>query len=265
VGSTVQVEDVSKEFREPGSKDTFLALEKINFRVEAGEFVCVVGPSGCGKSTLLNIVAGLLPSTTGTVKIDDHVVTKPSPRVGVAFQNYALFPWMTVRQNLEFGPKALKMPQAKRNELVEELINLVGLQEAQSRYPHQLSGGMQQRCALARTLATNPDVLLMDEPLGALDAQTRTILQSELLRIWGEHLNTTERRSVLFVTHAIDEAAFLSDRVVVMSRLPGRVKASLDNPMERPREHAREHQDFLDFVNEIWSLIEHEAKEASEA
>lgn len=265
MGSTVQIEDVSKEFREPGSKDTFLALEEINFRVEAGEFVCVVGPSGCGKSTLLNIVAGLLPSTTGTVKIDDRVVTNPSPRVGVAFQNYALFPWMTVRQNLEFGPKALKMPQAKRNELVEELINLVGLQEAQSRYPHQLSGGMQQRCALARTLATNPDVLLMDEPLGALDAQTRTILQSELLRIWGEHLNTTERRSVLFVTHAIDEAAFLSDRVVVMSRLPGRVKASLDNPMERPREHAREHQDFLDFVNEIWSLIEHEAKEASEA
>ena len=265
MGSTVQIEDVSKEFREPGSKDTFLALEKINFRVEAGEFVCVVGPSGCGKSTLLNIVAGLLPSTTGTVKVDDRVVTKPSPRVGVAFQNYALFPWMTVRQNLEFGPKALKLPQAKRNELVEELINLVGLQEAQSRYPHQLSGGMQQRCALARTLATNPDVLLMDEPLGALDAQTRTILQSELLRIWGEHLNTTERRSVLFVTHAIDEAAFLSDRVVAMSRLPGRVKASLDNSMERPCEHSRVHQDFLDFVIVIWSLIEHEAKEASEA
>jgi len=265
VGSTVQIEDVSKEFREPGSKETFLALEGISFRVEAGEFVCVVGPSGCGKSTLLNIVAGLLPSTTGIVKIDERVVTKPSPRVGVAFQDYALFPWMTVKQNLEFGPKALKMPQAKRDELVEELIKLVGLQEAQSRYPHQLSGGMQQRCALARTLATNPHVLLMDEPLGALDAQTRTILQGELLRIWGEHLNATERRTVLFVTHAIDEAAFLSDRVVVMSRLPGRVKACLDNPLERPREHTREHQEFLDFVNEIWGLIEHEAKEASEA
>ena len=225
----------------------------------------MVGPSGCGKSTLLNIVAGLLPSTTGTVKVDGRVVTKPSPQVGVAFQNYALFPWMTVTQNLEIGPKALKMSQAKREELVEELINLVGLQEAQSRYPHQLSGGMQQRCALARTLATNPDVLLMDEPLGALDAQTRTILHGELLRICGAHMDTTERRTVLFVTHAIDEAAFLSDRVVVMSRLPGRVKACLDNPMERPREHAREHQDFLDFVNEIWTLIEHEAKEASEA
>jgi NitT/TauT family transport system ATP-binding protein len=265
VGSTVQIEDVSKEFREPGSKDTFLALEEISFRVEEGEFVCVVGPSGCGKTTLLNIVAGLLPSTTGTVKIDERVVTKPTPRVGVVFQDYALFPWMTVKQNLEFGPKALRMPKAKRDKVINELIDLVGLQEAQSRYPHQLSGGMQQRCALARTLATNPDVLLMDEPLGALDAQTRRILQGELLRIWGEHLDAAERRTVLFVTHAIDEAAFLSDRVVVMSRLPGRVKAVLDNPIERPREHAREHQDFLDFANEIWSLIEHEAKEASEA
>jgi NitT/TauT family transport system ATP-binding protein len=209
------------------------ALQNISLTIEDGQFVSLLGPSGCGKSTLLKIIAGLIPATAGQVIIDGRPVSRPGPERAVVFQDYALFPWMTVRDNVEFGLEARGLKGPERRKISEELLGVVGLRDFAAKYPHHLSGGMRQRVSIARALAVNPSILLMDEPFGALDAQTRQSLQDELLRLWREY-----RKSVVFVTHSIEEAIYLSDRVVVMTARPGRIKAvvSIDDP--RPRDLA---------------------------
>ncbi len=207
------------------------ALVDIDVEIGDGEFVSLLGPSGCGKSTLLKIVAGLLPQTSGRVLIDGVPITGPGPERAVVFQDYALFPWMTVAENVEFGLEARHMPRAERRAVSSELLKIMGLAEFAGKYPHHLSGGMKQRVSIARALAVSPSILLMDEPFGALDAQTRSLLQDELLRIWRLY-----RKTVVFVTHAIDEAIYLSDRIVVMTARPGRIKTVIPVREERPRD-----------------------------
>lgn len=258
----LEIRDVSKQFISPRTKEVVQALDGVSMNVSQGEFVAIVGPSGCGKSTLLSIVAGIALATDGTVLNDNQPITGPSPKRGVMFQDYALFPWMTVRENIQFGPKALKQPEAEYKDVAEQLIKTVGLEGFGDRLPHELSGGMRQRCALARMLANNPGVWLMDEPLAAVDLQTRTLLQEELLRIWGEEKPRTERPAVLFVTHGIDEAVLMADRVVVLGRRPGQVKASIDIDLPRPRFSNRNLQREGELVEAIWELIRDEAAEA---
>ena len=225
------VENLNKKYVSHGSETP--ALVDINLRIEEGEFVCLLGPSGCGKSTLLKIIAGLIPATSGRIAINGRPVSGPGPERAVVFQDYALFPWMTVRDNVEFGLEARKLPLAERREVSRRLLKVVGLSDFAERFPHQLSGGMKQRVSIARALAVDPSLLLMDEPFGALDAQTRQLLQDELLRIWREY-----RKTVVFVTHSIEEAIYLSDRIVVMTARPGRVKQVVMVPEARPRDMA---------------------------
>jgi len=225
------VENLNKKYVSHGSETS--ALVDINLRIGEGEFVCLLGPSGCGKSTLLKIIAGLIPATSGRIAIDGKPVTGPGPERAVVFQDYALFPWMTVRDNVEFGLEARKLPLAGRREISTRLLKVVGLSDFADRFPHQLSGGMKQRVSIARALAVDPSLLLMDEPFGALDAQTRQLLQDELLRIWREY-----RKTVVFVTHSIEEAIYLSDRIVVMTARPGRIKEIVLVSEPRPRDMA---------------------------
>ncbi|MBV9236926.1 MAG: ABC transporter ATP-binding protein [Xanthobacteraceae bacterium] len=225
------VESLNKTYVSQGSDTP--ALVDINLSIAEGEFLCLLGPSGCGKSTLLKIIAGLIPATSGRIAINGKAVSGPGPERAVVFQDYALFPWMTVRDNVEFGLEARKLPVAERREVSSRLLKVVGLSDFAERFPHQLSGGMKQRVSIARALAVDPALLLMDEPFGALDAQTRQLLQDELLRIWREY-----RKTVVFVTHSIEEAIYLSDRIVVMTARPGRVKQIVMVPEPRPRDMA---------------------------
>jgi NitT/TauT family transport system ATP-binding protein len=225
------VENLNKNYVSRGSETA--ALVNIDLRIEEGEFVCLLGPSGCGKSTLLKIIAGLIPATSGRIAINGEAVSRPGPERAVVFQDYALFPWMNVRDNVEFGLEARKLPVAERHEISSRLLKVVGLSDFADRFPHHLSGGMKQRVSIARALAVDPSLLLMDEPFGALDAQTRHVLQDELLRIWREY-----RKTVVFVTHSIEEAIYLSDRIVVMTARPGRVKQIVTVPEARPRDMA---------------------------
>jgi NitT/TauT family transport system ATP-binding protein len=204
------------------------AVEQTSLEVKPGEFVCMLGPSGCGKSTLLNCVAGYVKPSTGVVTVDGLAVERPGPDRGMVFQQYSLFPWMTIRQNVRFGPRVTgaSSPDA----VADTFLELVGLSRFADRYPGELSGGMQQRVGIARALANYPSVLLMDEPFGALDAQTRLMMQESLLRIWSEFGIT-----VIFITHDVDEALFLADRVLIMSASPGRIIADLTVPIPRPR------------------------------
>jgi NitT/TauT family transport system ATP-binding protein len=232
-----------------------------------GEFLCIVGPSGCGKSTVLNMIAGLTEPTRGQITLDGTAIVAPGAERGVVFQDYALFPWKTVRENVEFGLRYRskgRPPKAERDARVRHYLELVGLGTVGRKYPHELSGGMRQRCALARALANDPQVLLMDEPLAALDAQTRLVLQEELLRIWGEEKPAQERRTVIFITHGIDEAVFLADRIVVMTRHPGRIKNVLDVDLPRPRDAAvRGTSGFRGLCDTIWQMIRDDAYAAS--
>jgi NitT/TauT family transport system ATP-binding protein len=212
-------------------KDSVEAVQSTDIVVEPGEFVSIIGPSGCGKSTLLNAVAGFLKPTTGTVTVDDEPVVAPSADRGMVFQQYSLFPWKTVRENVEFGLKMQGMSRLERERASRTLLSLAGLLAFENHYPDKLSGGMKQRVGIVRALATSPKVLLLDEPFGALDAQTRSIMQQILTNMW-QHLKI----SVLFVTHDIDEAIFLSDRIYVMTARPGRIKAEIVVPLERPRD-----------------------------
>jgi NitT/TauT family transport system ATP-binding protein len=207
-----------------------LALDDIQLKVSPGEFLCIVGPSGCGKSTLLHLIAGLQPPTSGSVLVDDKVVDGPGPDRILIFQELGLFPWLTVGQNVEFGMKMKNVPKAERQEKIQYYLRLVHLAKFKDSYTHQLSGGMRQRVALARALATEPDVLLMDEPFAALDAQTRDLLHEELERIWSE-----TGRTIIFVTHNVREAVRLADRVVLMTFRPGRVKREFLIDLPRPR------------------------------
>jgi NitT/TauT family transport system ATP-binding protein len=204
------------------------AVQDVSLTVEQSEFVSIVGPSGCGKTTLLNMIAGFIAPSEGRVLIDGRVVSGPGPDRGVVFQSFALFPWKTVLENIAFGPKMRGMGREERARIAQEYVALVGLAGSEGRYPHELSGGMQQRVGVARALANRPDVLMMDEPFASVDAQTRMTLQEELTRIW-----QARRPTILFVTHDVDEAVFLADRVVVFSR--GQVKADLAVPLPRPR------------------------------
>ena len=263
----LRLKGVSKEFVAPRTGQRTLAVADFNLDVQPGEFICIVGPSGCGKSTVLNMIAGLEKSSSGAIEMDSKAISDPGADRGVMFQDYALFPWKTVRDNVGFGLRhgtaGAGMSAADREDRINHFVEMVGLKGAESKFPHQLSGGMRQRVALARLLANGPEVLLMDEPLGALDAQTRLVLQVELLRIWGETSEKTDRKTVIFITHGIDEAVFLADRVVVMSSHPGRVSAVLDVDIPRPRtEEVRLDPRFAELSEEIWSLIRDEAYRA---
>jgi nitrate/nitrite transport system ATP-binding protein len=214
------------------SKD-FVAIADINLEVLPNTFVSIIGPSGCGKSTLLNIIAGLSEPTTGSININGQAVFAPGPDRGVVFQNYALMPWMTVAENIQFAVETVypEMPLAQRKSIISDSISLVGLRGAESKHPHELSGGMKQRVGIARALAINPQILLMDEPFGALDALTRGFLQDEIERIWEQ-----ERKTVILITHSIEEALLLSDQIVMMTRGPAaRIAQVLDVPFPRPR------------------------------
>ena len=207
-----------------------LALQDVSLKVTDSEFVSILGPSGCGKSTLLRILDGLASADSGKVLMDGRPIERPTQERGFVFQSFNLFPWRTVRGNIEFGMEIKGLPQQQRRTASQRLIELVGLTGFDRKYPHELSGGMQQRVGIARALAIDPAVLLMDEPFGALDAQTREDMQDELLRIWA-----AARKTVLFVTHSIEEAIYLSDRVLIMTPRPGRILAVLEIPFDRPR------------------------------
>jgi NitT/TauT family transport system ATP-binding protein len=226
--------------------------------VNPGEFISIIGPSGCGKSTLLNAVAGFLKPTRGTVAVDDEPVAGPSADRGMVFQQYSLFPWKTVRENVEFGLKMKGMDRMKREQSARTLLGLAGLSAFENQYPDSLSGGMKQRVGIIRALATGPKVLLLDEPFGALDAQTRLIMQQILTNMW-QRLKT----SVLFVTHDIDEAIFLSDRVYCMTARPGTIKAEIAIPLERPRQQSMMmSSEFLALRRGLMSLIREESLKA---
>lgn len=211
--------------------DRVVAVTETTLDIKPGEFVCILGPSGCGKSTLLNSIAGYVSPSRGDVLVDDEPVKGPGPDRGMVFQQYSLFPWKTVRENVAFGPRILGRGDATPEAVADTLIEMVGLSRFADRYPAELSGGMQQRVGIARALANYPRVLLMDEPFGALDSQTRHVMQENLLKIWEEF-----RITVVFVTHDIDEAIFLGDRVLVMSASPGRIIADLTISLPRPRD-----------------------------
>ncbi len=256
--SKIKFDNVEFTYTPPNGRPV-KALEKVALDIAKDEFVAIVGPSGCGKSTLLYLLGGFLPLQQGQILVDGRKVTAPGPDRGIVFQHFALFPWKTVRQNVLYGLERKKMDSAQRQELAQKYIELVKLTGFEDSWPAQLSGGMKQRVAIARTLVTDPDVLLMDEPFGALDAQTRGILQEELLAIWG-----STRKTVLFVTHDVHEAVLLADRVVVMSARPGRIKTTLNIDLPRPRtpEVTRAPR-FVDHCQEIWDLVRDEALAAS--
>ena len=225
---SLTLEHLEKTYFDPFANRQVPAIRDISLTVDAGDFVSVVGPSGCGKTTMLNTIAGFLAPTAGRIRVDDRVVSGPGPDRGVVFQSFALFPWRTVLDNVAFGPKMRGVPKAKRHEIAREYLALAGLSHAAERYPNELSGGMQQRVGVVRALANEPDVLLMDEPFAAVDAQTRMTLQEELTRIWGER-----RPTVLFITHDVNEAVFLANRVVVLSH--GSLLDDITIDLPRPR------------------------------
>ncbi|HZR87977.1 MAG TPA: ABC transporter ATP-binding protein [Bradyrhizobium sp.] len=234
------------------------AVTETDIHVKPGEFVSIVGPSGCGKSTLLNAVAGFLKPTAGVVMVDGEKVNGPSAERGMVFQQYSLFPWKTVRENVEFGLKMRGMDRSQRERAARTLLGLAGLEAFEKHYPDRLSGGMKQRVGIVRALATGPKVLLLDEPFGALDAQTRVIMQQILTNMW-QRLKI----SVLFVTHDIDEAIFLSDRVYCMTARPGSIKAEIPIPLERPRQQSMMmSSEFLALRRGLMSLIREESLKA---
>ncbi len=228
--ATVQIRGVSKLYP-TGGQGASWALDDVSLDIRAGEFMCAIGPSGCGKTTLLNMVAGFIEPTRGTLTFDGREINGPGSDRGVVFQEYALFPWLTARKNVEFGLKQQHVPPAERRKIVDEFLALAGLTHAANRYPFELSGGMRQRVAVVRALVTKPRILLMDEPFAAVDAMTRATLQEELLRIWKE-----VGLGIFFITHNIEEAVFLAQRIVVMSPFPGRVKEVVDVDLPYPRD-----------------------------
>lgn len=245
----VSVREVFQKFNT--RKGEVIALNGVNLDIRENEFVCVIGPSGCGKSTLLNIIAGLLKPTSGEVIVDGKKVEGTGVDRGVVFQQYALFPWLTVKKNVQFGLKLQGLSQEECDRISEKYIKIVGLEKFTDSYPKELSGGMKQRVAIARAYAVNPSVLLMDEPFGALDAQTRTQLQSELLKMWEE-----ENKTCFFVTHDIEEAIVLATRVVIMSARPGRIKEMIDIDIPYPRDQETKMSPrFTELKNHIWSQV----------
>jgi NitT/TauT family transport system ATP-binding protein len=262
--SAIVFDKVGRLFRRDGRD--FAALEDVSFEVRSKEFVAIVGPSGCGKTTCLRMAAGLEFPTSGAVTVGGKRVTGPGPDRSVVFQQFALFPWKTVAQNIDFGLRAAGVAAADRAGRIERYINLMGLQGCESAFPHELSGGMQQRVAIARSYVLDPAVLLMDEPFGALDAQTRVVMQEELIK-----LSRVSPRTVLFITHAVEEAVYLADRVVVMNARPGKVGEIIDVASVRERESWNRHERIEDVMDEesfvhlrtrIWRLLREQQAQA---
>jgi NitT/TauT family transport system ATP-binding protein len=249
----IQGRNVNLTFRPP-NRGPVRALQNFDIDIREGEFLSIVGPSGCGKSTFLNVLLGLLKPDTGDLRMHGKPITGPGTDRAMVFQEFGLLPWRTVQSNIELGLELKGTPVAKRRAVSERLIQMVGLAGFESHYPHELSGGMKQRVGLARALATDPEVLLMDEPFAALDAQTRDLMQIELLRIWN-----AARKTVLFVTHQIDEAIYLSDRVMVMTRRPGQAKKIFSIDLPRPRDYEmRVTPEFNELKLEIWQTLKDE-------
>jgi NitT/TauT family transport system ATP-binding protein len=255
--SQIVIEGVRHLYRPPRGRPV-LALEDVSLEVRQREFVALLGPSGCGKSTLLYLLGGFLPTETGRIVVNGKPVSGPGPDRGIVFQHFALFPWKTVRANILYGLERQGMPRAEREKRAQHFVDLVGLSGFEDSFPSQLSGGMKQRTAIARTLAFDPEILLMDEPFGALDAQTRSLMQSELLGIWERTPKT-----VIFVTHDVQEAVYLADRVFVMSARPGRIKAIVETRFDKHANIFRTPA-FVEKVDEIWSLVREEAIKAQE-
>jgi NitT/TauT family transport system ATP-binding protein len=237
------------------------AIDNISLSVSDGRFMSIVGPSGCGKTTLLNIVAGFIPATSGRVLINGHAVSGPGPDRGVVFQSYALFDWLTVRENIEFGLRMAGIKAKERSEHSDRFIGMIGLRKFENRYPYELSGGMKQRVAIARALASNPAILLMDEPFASLDAQTRELMQEELLKIW-----QATGKTILFITHSVEEAIYLSSDVAVMSFRPGRLKQLFHVSLPYPRAEYSVRADhcFLELKAAIHGLVRDEIARAAE-
>ena len=255
MSARVQIEGVHKTFGTDARAAP--ALVDIGLEVQAGELLCLLGPSGCGKSTLLNIVAGFIPPTRGRVLLDGRPVTGPGPERGVVFQEYVLFPWLTVAQNVEFGPRLMGAPAARCREIAARYLDMVGLTEHATKFPVQLSGGMKQRVAIARALANDPSIVLMDEPFGALDAQTREVMQEELSRI-----QRVEHKTIVFVTHSIREAVYLADRVVVMTSAPGRIKETF--PIKLGETRDRFTPEFTHYESQITRVVKEEVAKVRE-
>lgn len=256
MGVKLEARGIRLEYSQPRTNSRLLALDDVNLQIMDGEFVSIVGPSGCGKSTFLSVVDGLLQATAGTVMVDGTTVNRPGPDRAVVFQDASLFPWRTVIKNVLYGLECVGVDGRASQERAQRFIDIVGLGGFEQHYPHELSGGMQQRVNLARALVMDPQILLMDEPFASLDAQTREAMQEELLRIWVQ-----AKKTVLFVTHQIDEAIYLSDRVAVFSARPGKVKEVIDIDLERPRALAvKRSADFHEIEDYIWNLIQEEVK-----
>ncbi|MGL4323038.1 MAG: ABC transporter ATP-binding protein [Beijerinckiaceae bacterium] len=256
---SIQFKNVDKIF---GGTGGVKALDSINLDINEKEFVAIVGPSGCGKTTCLRMVAGFEPASAGIVSVNGKAVTAPGPDRAVVFQQFALFPWKTVRQNIDLGLRNKNLPDGERAELIASALKLMNLETHADAFPHQLSGGMQQRVAIARAYVLDPDVLLMDEPFGALDAQTRVVMQEELVR-----LARRNPRTVLFITHAVEEAVYLADRVAIMTRRPGRIKEVLDIKSVREKEKWDQHpkiedvmdlESFVHLRTRIWKSLREE-------
>ncbi|HER26760.1 MAG TPA: ABC transporter ATP-binding protein [Rhodospirillales bacterium] len=260
MSNSISYREVSKQFT--GQAGVIPALDKFSFEIEEREFIVIVGPSGCGKSTLLSITAGLISPSAGTITVGDQLVEGPGPDRAVVFQDFSLFPWKTVEENISFGLRINKVPAEERRRLMAGSIDLIGLKGFEQYYPNQLSGGMQQRVAIARAFVLRPKVLLMDEPFASLDAMMRTLMQEELVRIWSE-----DKPTVLFITHSVEEALYLADRIVVMTRRPGRIKevvnvgkicgdeghwrhGSLNDAMANPA--------FRELQNRVWNSVKEE-------
>ena len=254
----IVIEGVNHTYR-PTRGRAVLALSDVSLQVRPREFLALLGPSGCGKSTLLYLVGGFLPTEAGHILVEGKPVAAPGPDRGIVFQHFALFPWKTVRGNILYGLERQGLPRAEREKRAQSFINLVGLRGFEESYPSQLSGGMKQRTAIARTLAFDPSILLMDEPFGALDAQTRSLMQTELLGIWER-----TRKTVIFVTHDVQEAVYLADRVAVMSARPGRIKTIVETRFDKRDPDLVKTKAFVDKVDELWNLVREEAIKAQE-
>src|SRR4051812_35433519 len=261
----IQFNHVSKVFKirdsdqKKGGMKEFTGINNVHFSVKSGEFLSLVGPSGCGKSTLLDLLGGLTKPTSGQILIDGKPIEGPGLDRGIVFQQYALFPWETAKGNIDFGLEAKGVPKKEQAEIAHHFLSLVGLSGFEDRYPHELSGGMKQRVAIARSLAFDPDVLLMDEPFAALDAQTRETLQTELLRIWEK-----TKKTIVFITHGIDEAVYLGQRVAVMTSRPGTIKQIINNPIHSSSQEddLRSTTEFAQTRHRIWDLLREEVSKS---
>lgn len=250
------IENVGKVFSTKSGE--VVALDQTSFSVMEGEFVTILGPSGCGKSTILRVVAGLEEPSSGHVYLDGKEIKGPGPDRGMVFQSYTLYPWLTVEENIAFGLQLKGISKREQQEVAQHYLELIGLKGFEKHYPIQLSGGMKQRVAIARALANDPEILLMDEPFGALDAQTRTIMQEILLKVWEE-----SKKTILFITHDVEESIFLGDSIYVMTARPGRLKKNIKVPLPRPRDyHNKNSSEFLELKQELLELIREESLKA---